>query len=331
MVLDDIVGQKNIVRDIKNSLMNGRIAHAYLFCGPDGVGKSIAASTLAMTLNCRAKGLDPCGKCPSCIRAQGGNHPDIIHFGAKNRSGSKQSISVDDIRDLQADMQKKPYENGVKVYIIHDAEKMTEQAQNALLKVLEEPPENTVIILLTYNMYSILNTIISRCRVMKFTRAPEKDIEAYLVNKLGAASKEARYIAALSDGILKNALDFISNDDLKNTRNEIIELSKNIRSGDKLDALSSVEYFVSNKDKIDRILDIMLSFYRDIMIFKECGDKKLLINLDKEEIIRDECSKYTVSSLYNIIKSIKEASRNIKLNINYQLAIEGMLLNIWEG
>ncbi|HBM75596.1 MAG TPA: DNA polymerase III subunit delta' [Clostridiaceae bacterium] len=331
MVLDDIVGQKNIVRDIKNSLLNKRIAHAYLFCGPDGVGKSIAASILAMTLNCKAKGLDPCGRCPSCIRAQSGNHPDIIHFRAKNRSGSKQSISVDDIRDLQADMQKKPYENGVKVYIIHDAEKMTEQAQNALLKVLEEPPEKMVIILLTYNMYSILSTIISRCRVMKFTRAPERDIEAYLIDKAGVSAEQARYLAALSDGILKNALDFMDSDDLKAARNEIIELSRNIKYCDKIDALYSVEYFINNKDGIDKILDIMMSFYRDMMIFKECADKRLLINLDKAGMIQDECPKYTVGSLYNIIKSIKETARKIRLNVNYQLAIESMLLNIWEG
>lgn len=331
MVLDDIVGQKNIVRYIKNSLANKRIAHAYLFCGPDGVGKSIAASVLAMTLNCRARGLDPCGKCPSCIRAQSGNHPDIIHFGAKKRSGSRQSISVDDIRDLQGDMQKKPYEDGVKVYIIHDAEKMTEQAQNALLKILEEPPERMVIILLTYNMYAILNTIISRCQVMKFNRAPERDIERYLVDKKGAPVSQARYIAALSDGIIGNALNFMDDEDLRNTRNEIVELSKSMRGSDKIDVLSRVEYFVNNKDKIDKILDIMLSLYRDLIIFKECGDRKLLINLDKEEIIIEECPKYTVSSLYGIIRSIKETARNIKYNVNYQLAIEGMLLNIREG
>ena len=331
MVLDDIVGQKNAKRSIKNAIASKRVAHAYLFCGPDGVGKSIAASIFASTLNCQEKGLDPCGRCPSCIKWNADNHPDIIHFGASKHLGSRQSISVDEIRNLQIDMNKKPYEDGKKVYIIHDADKMTEQAQNALLKILEEPPEHTVIILLTYNMYSLLSTIVSRCQVIKFIRASEKEIENYLINKKGVQDKEARFIAAFSDGIMKKALDYLIDDNFKKVRDEVIKLSSKLYKNDKLNVLSAIDYFLDNKDRIDNIFEIMISFFRDIIVLKECNDSKLLINLDMEEIIIAESHKYTAKNLYNILTSIKKASENIKRNINYQLIIETMLLNIQEG
>lgn len=332
MIFDDIVGQSNAKKNMKNALSNNKVAHAYLFCGPDGVGKSIAASILANTLNCKKRGIDPCGVCSSCIKARDDNHPDIMHIRAKKHQKSDRlSITIDDIRDLQVDMQKKPYEDGVKVYIIHDAEKITEQAENALLKILEEPPGYIVIILLTYSQYSLLGTIASRCQVVKFGRAPEKDIEGYLTSNAGASESQARYAAAFSDGIVKKALEFLNNGDFVKHRDEILEFSTGLYKRDKIQVLSFVGYFIDNKDKIDIILDIMMSWFRDIMVFKECGDNKYLINLDKADIIAGESKKITLDSLYKIINSIKDTLNNIKMNVNFQLSIEIMLLNIQEG
>lgn len=326
MVFDDIVGQYNIVRSLKNAIANDRIGHAYLFCGPDGVGKSIAASVFAAALNCRNRGTDPCGNCPSCIRAKDGNHPDIIHVKVKGSS-----ISIDDIRKLQSDIQKKPYEKGVKVFIIHEAEKMTEQAQNALLKTLEEPPGSSVIVMLAQNQYVLLNTIISRCQILKFSRAPEKNIEEYLKRKMGVDETEARQIAAFSEGIVGKAVEILNDDVIKKDRDEIIDIVESLCAKDKIYALSRVDYFMNKKDRIDYILGIMMSWFRDILIFKECGDTKYLTNLDKAYVISDECSKFSFSNLYNIINSIKKTSQNIDSNANFQLSIETMLLNIQEG
>ena len=162
MRFDDIVGQHSVVKNLKNSIANGRVAHAYMFCGPDGVGKSVAALLLAMSVNCRSGVVDPCGICPSCIRARDGNHPDIISVRT-----SKAIIHVDQMRELQCDMQKKPYERGTKEYIIYQSEKMNDEAQNCLLKTLEEPPKHVIIILLCQSSYSMLQTIVSRCRVLR--------------------------------------------------------------------------------------------------------------------------------------------------------------------
>ncbi|HBM79420.1 MAG: DNA polymerase III subunit delta' [Clostridiales bacterium] len=326
MVFEDIVGQNNIIKYLKNTIANKRVFHAYLFCGPDGIGKSIVASVFARTLNCANKGLNPCGTCPSCIKARDGNHPDITDL----RPASK-SISVNDIRELQINMQKKPYEDGVKVYIIHEAEKMTEQAQNALLKILEEPPEHVIIILLTFNQYLLLNTIRSRCQILKFSRAPEKAIEDYLIFRKQVPEREARFASAFSGGIFQKAVEFIADDKLKADRNDVIKLSLNIYKKDKIDVLSYVDYFTENKDNIMSILDIMVSLFRDILIYKESGSKRYIINLDKSELIESECKRYTYGVLNKIITYIKEAYRNISLNVNYQLSIENMLLKIQEG
>lgn len=326
MVFDDIIGQSSVVKSLKNSISGGRIAHAYLFCGPDGVGKSIAASIFASALNCRKGGNEPCGICPSCLKANDGNHPDIIHTKTQ-----KASISVEDIRNLQMDMQMKPYEDGVKVFIIHDSEKMTEQAQNALLKILEEPPSHVIIILLTSNRYSLLSTIVSRCRILNFSRAPEDDIENYLKNVLHIPDKQARTAAAFSGGILKEAIEFLNDGELRRIRDEVIEISINIRKKDRFYAMSRVEYFIKNKDRANSLLDVMMSWFRDITVYKECGDFKYLMNPDRYLNIADECKSFTSSSLYNIIGVIKTAMQNIESNVNYQLVIETMLFNMQEG
>lgn len=326
MNFGDIVGQQNVIRSIKSSIANKRVAHAYLFCGPDGVGKSLVAKVLAYALNCKVKDSEPCGICSSCMKGESGNHPDIISVRTE-----KASISVDDIRDLQVNMQKKPYEGELKVYIIYEADKMTEQAQNALLKTLEEPPGHVVIVMLTVSQYELLNTVISRCQVVKFTTTSEKAIEDYLVNKRGVGEKEARYIAAFSGGIMKRALEFLDDDSVKKDRDEIIKLISELYKKDKLYALMQADYFTGNKDRIDYILEIMVSWFRDILIYKECEDLRYLINQDKEQIILEDSKRFTVGSLMSIIEIIKQTADNIRSNVNYQLSIETMLLKIQEG
>lgn len=326
MVFNDIVGQQGIIKNIRNAIKDNRVAHAYLFCGPDGVGKSITASIFASALNCQKRGDDPCGVCPSCLRARDGNHPDIIHVKIQ-----RAIIHVDEIRELQKDMIKKPYEKGVKVYIIHDAEKMNDEAQNCLLKTLEEPPQHVIIILLSSNQYSLLKTIVSRCQVMKFSRAPEGEIENYLRYKMGVDEKEARYIAAFSDGIVKKAEDYLNNEDQKKLRDDAIEIAISIHKDDKLHALSYTDFFLDHKDRVPYILDVMMSIFRDILIFSQCRDERYIINLDKRDIISRQCERFTYDSLNNIINCILETMDNIRSNVNFQLSIEMMLLHIQEG
>jgi DNA polymerase-3 subunit delta' len=167
--------------------------------------------------------------------------------------------------------------------------------------------------------------------ISSFSRVSETDIENYLKTVHNVSEKQARAAAAFSGGIVKKALELLQDSDFKKTRDEVIDLSMVLRKKDKLYVLSLTDYFIANKDKIDNILDIMMSVYRDMIIYKECGNIKYLINLDKCDDIVRECTMYTIDSLVKIIEVVKTAIQNINYNANYQLAIEMMLLNIQEG
>ena len=172
----DIYGQKQIVDHFQNALESGKISHAYIINGERSSGKEFIAKIFAMALQCEAEGIEPCNECHSCKQSLSGNHPDI-----RRVTHEKASISVDDIRlQLNNDIMVKPYSRPYKVYIIDEAEKMTEQAQNAMLKTIEEPPEYAVIILIANGVVSFLPTILSRCVVLQTRAVEEAQIARFL-------------------------------------------------------------------------------------------------------------------------------------------------------
>ncbi|MDE7299609.1 MAG: AAA family ATPase, partial [Lachnospiraceae bacterium] len=155
----DVIGRENVTEHLKNAIRLNKVSHAYIFCGEDGIGKNFIADIFAAALQCNEYSGEPCCQCKSCRQAEGGNHPDIIRV-----LHEKATLGVDDIRtQLNNDIAVKPYSGRYKIYIIDEAEKMTEAAQNALLKTIEEPPEYAVILLLTNNIDAFLPTILSRC------------------------------------------------------------------------------------------------------------------------------------------------------------------------
>ena len=184
----DIIGQKAIIEHLYNALRTGSISHAYILSGDAGSGRKTIANIYAMALQCddleieeirpKTRLLEPCGKCISCMQAQSGNQPDIITI-----THSKNSIGVEEIRRMRADLQIKPYSSPHKIYLIPDAEKLTVQAQNALLKTLEEPPEYAVIILIANGLVSFLPTVLSRCVVLQTRAVEEAQIAQFLCRK----------------------------------------------------------------------------------------------------------------------------------------------------
>ena len=174
----DIVGHKQIIEHLKNAEKLNKVSHAYIFSGEKGSGKKLLASRFAELLQCEGEGEKPCGKCRSCRQAESGNHPDIIRITHEKPN----TISVDDIREqLVGDVQIKPYQSKYKIYIVPDAEKMNVQAQNALLKTIEEPPAYAVILFLTTNASSFLPTILSRCVVLNIKPVPDQEVRKYLM------------------------------------------------------------------------------------------------------------------------------------------------------
>lgn len=318
-----VLGQEFITDAFKRAYENNKVSHAYIITGPDGIGKSIMAMFMASTILCKGKN-KPCGECDACIKIIHGNHPDVKMISPKGRS-----IGVDYIRDLIDEIYTKPYEGDKKVVIIKNSDSITVQGQNAILKTLEEPSEDTTIIMLAENINQVLQTIQSRCQILRLGRIPEKRIKAYLTG-LGVDEKKANAAAGLSDGIVGNGLRFLDEKYIK-LRQDVINKARELVTADALNILKSVDFFINNKDKIDVIFDILISWYRDIIMLKLIKDKNILMNMDYYDLLVEESQKLSYNRLDSIINIINSSREKINENVNYQLTIEVMILKIQEG
>ncbi|QEK13400.1 DNA polymerase III subunit delta' [Crassaminicella thermophila] len=325
MGFKDIVGQEKTINFLKRSIKNKRIAHAYIFEGPEGVGKFNTAIAFAKGIQCKSYHEDACNICSSCLKVNGGNHPDIKIIEPEGKS-----IKNKQIEEFQQDLSRKPYESNKKIYIIKDANSMTASAQNRLLKTLEEPPEYAVIILMSNNVSSFLPTIKSRCQILKFHRIGEKYIEAFLINKYKIEKDEAKVLAAFSDGIIGKAIKLKESEEFKTKREETIQVIEKILKKDPLTPFEEVEFFQKHKDHIDEILDFMLFWFRDIMIITQTRTDKFLINLDKKNTLQNHMHHIAYEKIGDIITVIEKTKNDIKANVNFQLAIEMMLLTMQE-
>lgn len=319
----EVAGHKEQMRMIKRAFDYQRFAHAYIVYGPDGVGKSVFARYMASLVLCKSDGDKPCGKCEACHKIINNIHPDVVVS-----QPVKKGIIVDEIRDLIDEIHLKPYEGKYKVIIIKDVQNMTPQAQNAFLKTLEEPEEGTFIIMLTSSLETILETIRSRCQIIRLGRITEDEVRKYLIDK-GVEPGKAELAAALSDGIIGNALRILDEGYMQ-LRKETIENACSIVKGNTLDVFTMYEWFNKNKSNIDDILDNMISWYRDLIILKSTSDKRHIVNRDFYELLVEESQILSYNRLNVIIKIIMDTKEKLRQNVNFELAIEVMLLNIQE-
>ncbi len=308
MYFKNILGQDRAKKFILNSLSKDRISHAYLFEGLKGVGKKDFAFAFSKIL----------------IGDALENSPD---FKVLKPEGA--SFKIEQIRNLQSDIIVRPYGNK-KVYILEDAHKMTIQAQNSLLKTLEEPPSYCLLILLTENSSSLLDTIKSRCEIVKFTPLSQQEIENYLVEDKKIGEEKARVVASFSGGILFRALELIESESFNAKREDVkmfieLVLTKNI-----IDLLKIQDALEKQKEEIESILDMILTYLRDIMVIKENIQEKWIIHLDEISFLKECSKKLTYSQVSNIIDIIEETKKKLRSNCNFSLAMEVMLLNIQE-
>lgn len=323
-VFEGIVGQDQVLEKLKRDLEGNQTVHAYLFEGEKGLGKKSIALKLASALVCHNNGERPCGRCNSCIKANSGNHPDI------NIIENDNIISIDVIRGLINEMQLKPNESKRKVCIICDADKMNTRAQNALLKTLEEPPLYATIILLTVNGNSLFPTIVSRCQVIKLHPADLKTIEHYLVKNRGVEKKQAHMLAVFSRGVVGRAVELLDNPDFYYRREEVIKICNRLLTSDFLGILEQIKFFEEQRSHIEEILDLMISWYRDLFIYNETKNMEFITNIDKKENIGFQAAKVDLAKIRDIIFIIERAKNNLKSNVQFHLNIEVMLLNIQE-
>ena len=320
----DIIGQESIKKHLQTAIKTGNLSHAYIINGEYGSGRQTIASALAKTIQCQSKtdDTDACGVCTSCKQAESHNHPDIKYI-----THDKTSISVNDIREqLNNDISIKPYSSEYKIYIIPDANKMTEQAQNALLKTIEEPPVYAIIILLTENCYSLLPTIRSRCVTLTMNPVEKDKICTYLENKFQLEPEQAQIAANYCQGNIGKAIRFASSSDFIEMKNQVLKLLKNLDSMDIASIIDTIKEFSTHKNDINDYLDLMLLWYRDVLMFKVTKDANLLLYSDEYSAISEQATKRDYENIENIIAAIDKAKVRLKANVNFDVTIELMIL-----
>ena len=301
MPFNEIRGQEQAVSGLTNSLSQNRVAHAYLFIGPKGVGKKKTALAFAQALNAlEVKFLSP----------QGG------------------SLKIDQLRELQREIYLRPYQGEKKVYIIDDAEKMTEEAANSLLKILEEPPIYAIIILLTPYPYSMLATIRSRCQPVFFQALREELLEEILASHLDQDPQERRLIARLAQGSLEKAFSIVQ-DDLLNKRVVLWNLIQELSLGKRENFIKEAEGLdKEGREKIQDYLDLLSTCYRDVLVWQKAQRADYLINLDRLEEIKSLASVVSSPEIVKAVKLIQETKKMVKQNVNSRLALEVLFLKL---
>ena len=263
----DVVGHKNIIQYIENAVKTDKVSHAYILNGEKGSGKRLLANLFAMSLQCqnRDEDGDACGKCQSCKQAASNNQPDIIRVTHEKPN----TISIDDIREqINNDIVIKPYSSKYKIYIVPDADMMSVQAQNALLKTIEEPPAYAVILLLTENAEILLPTIRSRCVMLKLRNIKDQLIKKYLMEQMEIPDYKADVCVAFAQGNMGRAIMLATSEHFNEIKEEAVHLLREINDMD-VDALeAAVKRVVSYKMNITDYLDVISVWYRDVLIYK---------------------------------------------------------------
>lgn len=324
----EIIGHEQIIGHLQNAIRTGKISHAYILDGEEGAGKSLLARAFAQTLQCEQKKADACGECRSCRQAAGENQPDIIRVSHEKPN----SIGVDEIREqLCQDMQIRPYSSPYKIYLVDEAEKMTVQAQNALLKTIEEPPSYAVLILITANPDAFLPTILSRCVQLKLKPLRDSIIRDFLTDNLSVPEIKADVYAAFARGNLGRAKKMAESEDFQHLYDELLYLLKNIRDMDISMLLSSIKKMKDEDADLFECLDFMQVWYRDVLMFKVTKDANLLIFKDEYSAINELSQKTGYDGFENILQAIDKAKVRLEANVNMELALELMFLVMKEN
>ena len=324
----EILGHEQIIEDLQNAIKLQKVSHAYILDGEEGAGKKMLARAFAQTLQCERGGTEPCGECHSCKQAQSGNQPDIIEVTHEKPA----SIGVEDIRgQLCGDIQIKPYSSPYKIYIVDEAEKMTVQAQNALLKTIEEPPAYAIIMLLTANEGMLLPTIKSRCVTLTMKPVPLPLIRQYLMEELQIPDYRADICAAFSQGNVGKAKRLALSDSFGEMLEHAIHMVKYISEMEPSDLVEDLKKINTYKMDIQDYLDLLTVWYRDVLMFKATCDANNLVFSNELNSIRDKAKDSSYEGLECIIKALEKAKVRLNANVNFDMAMELLLLTMKEN
>jgi DNA polymerase-3 subunit delta' len=332
----EIVGQSKVVSLLQHSLEKQATAHAYLLVGPRHVGKMTLARDLAKALNCTATE-PPCGECDSCQKIARGKHTDIqvIGLGSSNNgtaeTRSQAEISIDQIRELQHSANLPPFEGKHKAFLIDQAELLSHEAANCLLKTLEEPSPRVVFLLLTTNEKLLPATVVSRCQRLELSPLTVTEVESALITRWGATPDKARLLARLCHGCLGWAISATSDDSLMQDRtNQLAKLLGIIDANNegRFDQASQLAtQFTQNRDALPQVFDLWLDWWRDLLLIKvDLSD--LVTNVDLLDSLTNRAQDYTLPQIRRVIDSIQTTGEQLRQNVNPRLALEVLMLSI---
>lgn len=310
--MGEFIGHNIILKNLKKRIEFNEISHAHIISGEDGIGKSKLAKIFAWNILGVKEDRD---------------YVDIINYRTK-----KNSFGVDEVRGIIEEVNKKPYEGNKKVIIIYEGNKLTVQAQNALLKTIEEPPVGVFIILLCESLELILDTIKSRCEIHKLTPMSKEDIREYIIttNNEAYSNDEINAAISYSEGIPGKADAFLKDNNLKDMRNILVDLLYNVVKGDINNLLEFENKLMPYKDKKEEILNILGALVRDIIIYKELNNKNGIINGDKINDIKQLAIEMSYKRLNKIIDKIGECRDTFFGNPNFLLTIRVMFIGFME-
>ncbi|MGL5245731.1 MAG: DNA polymerase III subunit delta' [Sarcina sp.] len=308
----DIIGHRKILERFYKFVDKNALSHAHLIIGEDGIGKSLLANEFAYKILSISKQKD---------------YVDLIHY-----KSNKASFGVDTIREIISEANKKPYEGDKKVIVLYEGEKLTVQAQNALLKTIEEPPKGVFIIILCENAEVILDTIKSRCQIHKLTPLNRIEMLEFLKENYSNLSDESliQTLLAFAEGIPGRIEKFLQDEQFGNLRKVIVDLFKELALREKSTPLKYADIFTTFKNKEGEVFSSIVSLVRDIIIYKELENKSSIINGDKIEEIKELSNMISYKKLNGIISRVDEARINLKNNTNLWSTFNTMLINILE-
>lgn len=321
MRFDSIIGQERPIRFLTQMLKKKNIPHAMLFTGVDGIGKRTTAMALGMALNCtNPVGVSACGECPSCQKVISGAHPDMITIRPDGAF-----IKIDQVRALSRQLRFAPLEGNWRVVIINDAQAMNLEASNAILKVLEEPPKNTFIILTASQTTDLLPTIVSRCQQVAFRPIPYEKVAEVLVELQGLDRQTATTLAVSTKGSLGKALS-VDGEKWTVWRARLVEQisSFSIRSIQPI--FGFVAAIASDKDRLVDALDMIMTWFRDVLMCKVSPER--IINKDFMTKIQNASQGRSVNELLEKVEAVYAAQTAISKNSNPRLALEVMMMRV---
>ena len=328
MDFKNIIGHEEIISRFMSSIETDRVSHAYIIAGEEGSGRYTLAEAFAKALQCEEGGSEACGHCKSCKQAESDNHPDIITVAHDKNT----VLSVDCIRTEVVDsMGIKPYSSKYKIYIIRDGEMMTEEAENALLKTIEEPPEYGIIIIITKQLEKLLPTIQSRCVIINTKPVKEKDIHDYLVSNYGISEEKISFAIEYGQGNLGKAILLATNEEYEGLVRSVIDLESNIFDMTLDEISEAIKRCVNYRMNINDYLDLMMMWYRDILVLKVTGNPDKILFKEQYSVIKDQAKYLSFNELEDKSRAIESAKQRINAHADMEDIMRLLILTLKEA